>query len=310
MIITSWILVGLAGAVVMMAASRVAIRHVVALSEQLHVPPFLVGITLVAFGTDLPEIVNSVVSSYLGHGDINVGDSTGSVFAQGSLILGLVPFVASSVIPVKRRDAILLSSLTVMALLIGAWLMRDGYLGRLDAGVLLLVCFSALAAAWRFHAVDPEVERPPAAAGGALRHGGVALLALAAVGAGATGLVHAVAGVSAGLGVPEYVVSFFGAALGTSLPELVVNLTAMRRGHREIALGGVLGACLLDSSLSVAAGPLLFPTAVTSSLALRGAVIAVSAMVVAGLAVGLRAKHDRLSGGALIGLYLLAYLIL
>lgn len=310
MTIALWILLGLAGAVVMTAASRVAIRHVVALSDKLRVPPFLVGITLVALGTDLPEIVNSVVSSYLGHGDINVGDSVGSVFTQGSLVLGLIPFLTSNVISVNRRDAGLLTGLTVAALLIGAWLMRDGILARFDAAILALVSLAATAVAWRFHAVDPEVKKPVTATGGALRHGGVALLALAAVGSGASGLVHAVIGVSASLGVPEYVASFFGAALGTSLPELVVNLTAMRRGHREIALGGVLGACLLDASISVAVGPFLFPIAVTSSLALRGAVIAAAVMVVAGLTLGLRGKHDRFSGAGFIALYVAAYFLL
>ncbi len=53
-----WILAGVAGTVVMMGASRFAVRHAVAAAEELHVSPFLIGFTLVALGTDMPEIFN------------------------------------------------------------------------------------------------------------------------------------------------------------------------------------------------------------------------------------------------------------
>lgn len=98
-----WIMAGVGSAVIMMAASHFAVRHAVAVAEKLHLPPFLIGITLVALGTDMPEILNSIVSSHLGHGDINVGDSIGSVFTQGSLALGLFPFVAGTAFRVERR---------------------------------------------------------------------------------------------------------------------------------------------------------------------------------------------------------------
>ncbi|MBM3997486.1 MAG: hypothetical protein FJ303_25570 [Planctomycetes bacterium] len=109
------VLAGVAAVVVMMAASRFAIHHAVAVAEKLNLPPFLIGSTLVAIGTDVPELVNSLVASYLGHGDINVGDSTGSIFTQGSM-LGVFPFVSGATIAVQRRDIILVPSLTILAL--------------------------------------------------------------------------------------------------------------------------------------------------------------------------------------------------
>jgi Ca2+/H+ antiporter len=75
-----WILAAVASAIAMMAASRFAVGHAVAVAEKLRLPPFLVGVTLVALGTDMPEIVNSITASFLGHGDIAVGDAV----AQGS----------------------------------------------------------------------------------------------------------------------------------------------------------------------------------------------------------------------------------
>jgi cation:H+ antiporter len=300
-------LAGVVGVAFMVAASRFAIQHAFALAEKLHAPPFLVGITLVAVGTDMPEMFNSIVASYLGHGDINFGDSVGSVFTQGSII-GLFPFVAGTALRVERRDVILLPGLTIIGLAIGLLLMADGRFGRLDAVILIFTWLVLTGVAWRCGTAPPEAPTG-AVAGGALPHAVLALLALAAVGVGAAVVVLAIAAVSATIGVPEYVLSFFGSSIGTSLPELAVELTAIRRGQWQIAMGDALGSCLVDSSLSVAAGPLLFPTAVTTSLAVRGAIIAGATMLLVGLLLGTRRKLDRASGAVLLVAYLLAYVV-
>jgi cation:H+ antiporter len=307
---TLWILAGVASAVVMMAASRFALHQAVSVADKLHTPPFLVGITLVAIGTDTPELINSLVSSYLEHGDINVGDSIGSVFTQGSLALGLFPFVARSAFRVERREVFLIPGLTLAALGLGALVVRDGAISRPDAVLLVAAWMTATGVAWRYRV---STEKRSAAKPGPrdiIRHVLFALLALGAVGAAAAILVRAVVSLSTAFGVPEYILSFFGASVGTSLPEFVVELTALRRGHRAIALGDVLGSCLVDASLSVAIGPLLFPTPVTAALAIRGTMIAAVTMLLAGLLLGLRGRHDRVSGAVLVTAYLGAYLFL
>jgi cation:H+ antiporter len=303
-----WLLVGAASTFLMMAASRVALRHSLAVSQRLRVPPFFVGFTLVAVGTDMPEIVNSVVAAYLGHGDVSLGDEVGSVFTQGTLILGLFPFFTQQV-PFRRRDVVLLPALTAAALVVGIALTDDGEISRLDSVTLLLAWIAATAIAWKYRGQDPP-SPPPGAVRSALYHGALALLALGVVGIAAAGLVFAVVEVSATLGVPEYVVSFFGASLGTSMPELAVEITALRRGETQVALGDVLGSCLVDASLAIALGPLLFPTLVTSALALRGALLAIAAMAAVALLLGLRGRHGRLEGSLLVGVYLIAYLAL
>lgn len=303
-----WILAGVVSAAVMMAASRFALRHAVAVADQLHVPPFLVGITLVAIGTDTPEMVNSLVSSYLGHGDINVGDSVGSVFTQGSLALGLFPFIAGSALHVERREGLLIPLLTIAALGVGALVMRDGAISRTDAVLLVLAWVAGTGVAWGCRASTTKTSTHEPTPSGVFLHAVLALLALAAVGAAAAVLVFAVASLSTALGIPEYILSFFGASVGTSLPELAIEFTALRRGHREIAMGDVLGSCLVDASLSIAVGPLLFPTLVAAGLVIRGAMIAAIVMLLVALLLGLRGKHDRLTGTALVAAYLGAYL--
>lgn len=308
MTVVLWILVACASAVVMALGSRAAIMHAVALSEELGAPSFIIGVTLVAVGTDIPEIVNSVVASYAGHGDITLGDATGSVFTQITLGLGLFPFVAGFAIVVVQRDIWLLSALTVAGMVLGAGLYLDGSLSRLDAIVLLAYWCAATSVTWRSAARTgsapfvASVPRRPL-----VSHATRAIAALALVGGASAALVGAVVAISTAAGLPEYLLSFFGAAIATSLPELAVELTALRSGQRDIALGDVLGSCLVDGSLAVAIGPMFFPTLITPGLAYRGVVIAVLAVALAGTVLAVRRKHDHASGGLLLLGYLAGF---
>ncbi len=304
-----WVLGGALCAFVMMMASRMALQHAVAVSQRLRVPPFIVGFTLVAIGTDLPELVNSVVASYLDHGDINVGDSVGSVFTQGALVLGLFAFLSRDV-AFRRRDVILVPALSVAALGLGIWVLGDGEFSRVDAVLLIFAWMLGTVVAWRFAPSSADAPEPPKTGHSTAVHAAIALVGLAVVGGAASGLVFAVSEVSTTLGVPEYMVSFFGASIGTSMPELAVEITALRRGESQLALGDVLGSCFVDSSLSLGFGPMLFPVGITGYLAQRGALLAIGAMVAIALLLGIRGRLTRVEGTILIGIYLAAYLFL
>ncbi|MEW6778341.1 MAG: hypothetical protein AB1405_18730, partial [Bdellovibrionota bacterium] len=123
-------------------------------------------------------------------------------------------------------------------------------------------------------------------------------------------VVLSVAKLSALLGIPEYVISFFGAAIGTSFPEIVVDVTAARRGHYEIALGDILGSCLIDATLAPGIGPAFFGTVVDGRGGLLGAGIAAAGMIVAAGLLMARKRHDRISGAIFVALYLLSYFLL
>jgi cation:H+ antiporter len=141
-------------------------------------------------------------------------------------------------------------------------------------------------------------------------HAVVAAASLLLVAAGAGAAVKGMTELSALAGIPEYVIGFFGSSVGTSLPEMVVTIVALRQGQRDIALGDIFGACLMDSTLSIGAGPLIAPTAVTADLAVRGSHLAIAAMILASLMIWGRRRHDRLSGAVLVAMYAAAYVIM
>ena len=74
-----------AGMLLMTISSDKAVEHSIIIASALGVSPFMIGFTLVSIGTDLPEIVNSIVSCALGHGKIDIRDSIGSVLTQLTL---------------------------------------------------------------------------------------------------------------------------------------------------------------------------------------------------------------------------------
>ena len=114
----TWITIAIAGIAIMFVASRKAVFYASQLAQGLKIPPFLIGLTLISIGTDIPEIANSVVSSLAGHGDLNVGDSVGSVMTQITLVFGLLPFFAGKM-EIDRTRIALVSISTIIALGIG-----------------------------------------------------------------------------------------------------------------------------------------------------------------------------------------------
>jgi cation:H+ antiporter len=289
-------------------SSRWAVDHLTAFAAGTRIPPFVVGITLVSIGTDLPEIANSVVASITNHGDINIGDSIGSATVQATLILGLLPIITGS-FPISRRRLGAIGVVTVGALLMGAALMADGHIGRLDAIVLITAWVAGTVVIWRGQSARAaaRVEKREVRSG---RHLPQALAGLVLVGAGAITAIQALTELSVIWSIPEYLAAFFLASLGTSLPELIVEISAVRQGQWDLAVGDAIGSSFVDATLSLGIGPLVAPIVVSAGVAVSGSLIASAAVGLALLVLMQRGVHDRLSGAVLVGLFLVAYLFI
>jgi cation:H+ antiporter len=297
------------GLAIALVASDVAVAYTRALAALLGAPPFVVGVVLVALGTDLPEIANSIASHLQGEGDVNVGDSVGSTLTQYTFVLGLFPLVIA-VIAVSRRQVGLVTLLTMGGLALTTAFVADGWLSRLDGIVLVAAWAVAMVLVTRLLPPTTPEDPPVVRINGHLQQAGVILAALAVVGVGATVAVRALVELSEQLGVPEFLLAFFGASLGTSAPEIAVDITALRQGAPAIALGDALGSSLIDSTLSIGIGPIVAPAPVTASLAVTASVYTLVAVGIVGAILVARRRHDRVSALALMGLYAMSYVIL
>jgi cation:H+ antiporter len=292
-----------------LAASEIAVAYTRVLAVGLGAPPFVVGVVLVAVGTDLPELANSISSHLQDEGDVNVGDSVGSTLTQSTFVLGLFPLVAGAM-AISRRQVGLVTTLTVGGLLLTTIFVADGHLGRSE-GLALVVAWAAATVVTVKALGGGAIDDPPL-----VRHDGklaqalVTLGALGLVGGGATLAVYSLVRLAERIGVPEFVLAFFGASVGTSLPEIFVDITALRRGAPGIALGDALGSSLVDSTLSIGIGPLVAPADVTARLAVVAALYTALAIATVGVLLVARRRHDRVSSSVLIGLYVASYLVL
>ena len=307
------ILVLICGLILIIFSSIKAVKHSAILAAALGISPLIIGITLVSIGTDISEIFNSIISCSLGHGDIDVGDSVGSGLTQITLIFGLLPLI-TGVIWVHRKDIIILGACEILALITIFSVVEKGYITRLNA---IMMVGSLVIYIWLIYNANKEsisqrvemiekIDTPKSKKFHLL----IAALGFVGITIAAYMIVESVIVLSSVLNIHEYIISFFIVAVGTSLPELAVDINALRLGHHSIAIGDIVGSCIVDSTLSIGIGLLLFPQAVTASLAVPTVLYTLLASLIVFITIAARRKVDKKAGIFFISLYCMSYVFL
>ena len=301
-----WIVGLVVGVAVAALGSRRAVTSALVVSEQLGMSAGLVGVTVLAIGTDLPEIANSISASLTGHGDLNVGNATGSALTQITLVLAILIVASGFRLDLRERlDVVVTTGLaTVIGLVLLAVLIRDGTLSRVD-GVVLVVTW--VAGIVLLHRSEPGSFRRPDGSSAVGAEVGATLLWLAAVAVAATLVVHSFVELSDRFGVPEFVASAVVLSLGTSLPELIVDWTAVRRGAGMLAIGDLFGSSLVDATLAAGIGPVIRSITVSDS-AVAGTIV-IAAGCAAATLIAATVRHPPVVATLLFGAYAVAMLV-
>lgn len=208
----------------------------------LGISPFIVGVTIVAFGTSLPELATSIASVYSGDSEIVTGNVVGSNIANILLVLGLTAFFGSSEIKLDfniwQIDMPLLIGSAVL-MYIAVW---DNSFSMLEAIIFLV----ALAAFLMNSMKGSEEESLPKTK---IRTVDIIKLIVGGI-AVFIGAKYTIFGIQKIAELTEIAPEFFSLtfiALGTSLPEIVVSIAAGRRGKHAIAVGNVLGSNIFNT---------------------------------------------------------------
>ena len=300
----------IAGVVLMIYSSKKAIDNSVVVASAFGIPPLIIGLVIISLGTDLPEIINSIMSSYLGHADINIGDSLGSVLSQLTLVFGVLPFFGGP-IKLKRRELLVIGSCLVLALIFLFTIFEKGSFTRLNALFMIasLGLFTVITSA-SVAKEDFEIPKIPITAKQKWIHLLLVLFGLIGVGIGSSFVINSVITLAKNLRIPEYFISFFLVGIGTSLPELFVDITAIRSKQYNIAIGDILGSCLVDATLSIGIGQFLFPQNISTSLANKTIIYLIITAIIVISILAVRKRLDRKMGILLIAIYLISYLML
>ena len=225
----------------------------VALARRMHIPEFIVGLTVVAVGTSMPEMAVSMISAVEGHGDMAIGNVVGSNIANTLLILGVcaifspVLFTKSNV----RRDVPLNLAVSLLLLLAAS---TSAAINRVE-GILLLVVYVAM----MLYSIRKE-RRAMAESEEELADEMSPLRILVWIVAGLAGLVYggdlfvsSATSIAKALGVSEAVIAISLVAVGTSLPELAASLASIFKGSPSMALGNVIGSNIANILLILGA---------------------------------------------------------
>lgn len=306
------ILMFIGGVALIVYASGIAVKHSATLAAQLGVSNLVIGVTLVAIGTDISEIINSIVSCSMGHGDIDIGDSIGSSLTQLTLIFGILPFVCGG-FKVRRQEFLVLGACQILSLIVVYSIISKGYITRLDA--IFMVGSLALYFIFIYYETKDTIlekidliitktDKPKK------YHASFAIIGFLGVAIASFMIVISVITISAQLGVSEFIISFIFLSLATSLPELAVDITALKKKHYDMAIGDIIGSCIVDCTLSIGIGQVIWPQAVSAELAIPAILYTMIASLIVIIVVSARQKVDKKAGALFIALYAMSFIVL
>lgn len=245
------------GVVLLVLGGESLLRGAVGLATLMRLTPAVIGLTVVAAGTSVPELAVSAIAALQGKSDIAVANVVGSNIFNLAFILGLVAVIQ----PLKISGNTIRLEYPVLALvtLLCVALCNDGGINRIDAAlcIAIYVCFTAYMVGLVRQQMS-EVERrefkqeveelkeataapPRLSVGLGLLALGVALLAL-----GAQATVNGAVEIARTLGWSERVIGLTIVSVGTGLPEVVASVVSSFRGRNDVAIGNVIGSNLFN----------------------------------------------------------------
>lgn len=275
-------------------------------------PPLLIGMVIVGFGTSAPEMVVSALASIDGNAGIALGNAYGSNICNIALILGVSALIDPIMVhsTVLRKELPILTFVTILTV----GLLADLDLSRFDAVVLLLV-FGGLMAWTMFQGLKrktdtlaKEVESETAKREMPIKRAVFWLVAgLLLLIASSRILVWGAVEIAQVFGVSDMIIGLTIVAVGTSLPELASSVIAARKGEHDIALGNVLGSNLFNTLAVVGIAGSIHPFAVEPETLSRDMVV-MGALTISLFLIGYgfrgrQGRINRFEGAALLLVY-------
>ncbi len=222
---------------------------------------FVIGATLVAFGTSLPEMAASMMASYAHKSDMAVANVIGSVVFNITLVLGDVFFIAKKMLPERNlfaKD----SAWVIIPVIIFFIMTQDGVISRFDGLLYLLLMVSYLFFLFTDSKedlegeIDEDLQKE--------KFNWFKSLVLLGIGfvltiGGANYVVESGTNIARLFGISEWIIGLFLISFGTSLPELIVSVVAVKKGHAEMSIGNIIGSNVANFSMVLGGSALINP---------------------------------------------------
>lgn len=265
----------IAGIGVLYVGAEALVNGAAGLALRYGIRPLVVGLTVVALGTSMPEFVVNVFAALSGEEGIALGNIIGSNIANIALILG----ISALVWPLSVSPALLRKEYPMMlAAMVLFWLLAlDGTISHLDglmlvgglAAFLTFVVYDARRMSRR-SGLDTDIEGvpgevdPKAAQASPWRKAAYLVGGGIVLSVGARMMIMSAVNIAATVGISEVVVGLTVVAIGTSLPELAASVVSAKNGEAELSVGNAMGSNLLNVLFVVGLVALMRPLHVSS----------------------------------------------
>ena len=271
------ILILVAGFAVLIKGADFFVDGSVSLAKIFRVPSLIIGLTIVALGTSLPELSVSTVAALRGSNEIALSNVVGSNICNLLMVLGVcavmrpIPVEASVL---KRDFPVGLVPTVILFFLVGGTGLFDGSLFRQEMSAIsgtvtrpVAACLLALFILYLVFLVfsarkhpEPEDDEKPKYTGGKCAL--VMIIGVAMIIGGGEAVVYSAQEIARSLGLSETLIGLTVVALGTSLPELVTSLVAAKKGELELAVGNAVGSNIFNLLMILGTSALIHPVTV------------------------------------------------
>jgi cation:H+ antiporter len=230
-----------------------------ALSQKFGVPPFIIGMVVIGFGTSAPEMAVSALSAASGHSDLSLGNAYGSNIYNIAIILGVVAMIR----PILTNSFTAITSailLVGVSLLSGFLVWSGGGFSRMDAMLSLLAFAVLLPISCSLERKNNVSAQEPAAEVTPVKHPVLwSLLGLILLVGSSHFLVWGAVDIARAVGISELMVGLTIVAAGTSLPELASAIASARKGQNEFVMGNIVGSNFFNTLAVVGVSGLVSP---------------------------------------------------
>jgi cation:H+ antiporter len=292
----------LVGVLLLLIGGDFLVKSAASLAKKLNISPFLIGVTVVSFGTSAPELIESIKAAFNGSSGIAIGNVIGSNVANLALVLGITVLIRPVVLDSKKLRFAWFAMLVASLMFFGFSL--DGMLDRLDGFFLItgLILFLILSIRKRDDSfADEELEK-------SLKPNLIPLyfiLGAAGLYYGSELLVDNAIAIAKSFGISEFIIGVSVVALGTSLPELVTSIIAILKGQSSISVGNLIGSNVFNIFAVLGITSAVSPLEADSFLIAIDLPIMLGVTLLTGVFLLISKQLGRIEGLLLITIYIL-----
>lgn len=282
-----------AGLALLIAGAEMLVRGASRIATTLGIPPMVIGLTIVALGTSMPELAVGIAAGLDGKGELGVGNIAGANLFVMLVVIGLSAVMRP--LPLHLQVFKLELPMIVIAALLLTALAWDGVLSRLDGFLMFLVGLGYTALLFRATSkasrrsqreyseeYGPESVPPKRSAWYGVRNAALLIVGIGLTVFGAELLVRGAITIAERLGVSAAIIGLTVVAIGTSAPELVTTIVSTIKNDRDVAVGNILGSGIYNILIILAIVCMVTP----GGLPVERQLLSFDIPLMAGVAVG------------------------